>query len=73
LVSIYYFYIVFLLVITLVNYRLVHSLVGRTFIAISQDEDLAHSLGINIVRVKLISFIISAIFAGVAGSAIRYV
>jgi len=68
LLSRYYFILFFLIVIALVNHRVVHSLVGKTFIAISQDEDLAQSLGINTVRVKLLSFIISAMFAGVAGA-----
>lgn len=68
LLSMYYFILFFLIVIALVNHRVVHSLVGKTFIAISQNEDLARSLGINTVRVKLLSFVISALFAGVAGA-----
>jgi branched-chain amino acid transport system permease protein len=67
LLSMYYFILFFLIVIALINHRVVHSLVGRTFIAISQNEDLAQSLGISTVRVKLLSFVVSAIFAGVAG------
>lgn len=67
LLSMYYFVLFFLVVIVLVNYRLIKSLVGRTFVAISQDENLTQSLGINTVYVKLLSFIISAMFAGVAG------
>jgi branched-chain amino acid transport system permease protein len=67
LISIYYFILFFLIVIALINYRLVHSLVGRTFIAISQDDGLTQSLGINTVSAKLLSFAISAMFAGVAG------
>ena len=55
------------MVIALINYRLVHSLVGRTFIAVSQDDELTQSLGINTTVVKLVSFVISAMFAGVAG------
>ena len=68
LLSMYYFILFFLIVIALINYRVVHSLVGRTFIAISQNEDLAQSLGISTVRVKLLSFVVSAMFAGVAGA-----
>jgi branched-chain amino acid transport system permease protein len=67
LISMYYFILFILIVIALINHRVVHSLVGKTFIAISQNEDLAQSLGINTGRVKLLSFVISAIFAGVAG------
>jgi len=68
LLPMYYFILFFLIVIALINHRVVHSLVGRTFIAISQNEDLAQSLGISTVRVKLLSFVISAMFAGVAGA-----
>jgi branched-chain amino acid transport system permease protein len=68
LLSMYYFILFFLIVIALINHRIVHSLVGRTFIAISQNEDLAQSLGISTVRVKLLSFVVSAMFAGVAGA-----
>jgi len=65
--SIYFFILFFVMVIALINYRLVHSLVGRTFIAVSQDDELTQSLGINTTVVKLVSFVISAMFAGVAG------
>ena len=64
----YYFTLFFLVLIALICHRLVHSLLGRTFIAISHDENLAESLGINTMQKKLISFTISAIFSGVAGA-----
>jgi branched-chain amino acid transport system permease protein len=66
-VPMYYLILFFLVLIALINNRLVHSLVGRTFIAISWDEDLAQSIGVNIMRRKLLSFTISAIYTGVAG------
>jgi branched-chain amino acid transport system permease protein len=68
LLTMYYFTLFFLIVIAVVCHRLVHSLIGRTFVAISHDENLAESLGINTMRKKLISFTISAVFAGVAGA-----
>lgn len=40
---------------------------GRTFIAIRENEQLAQSVGINIYLHKLIAFAISGAFAGVAG------
>jgi branched-chain amino acid transport system permease protein len=43
-------------------------LLGKTLIAISHDENLAESLGVNTMRKKLLSFTISAMFAGVAGA-----
>ncbi|HME45309.1 MAG TPA: branched-chain amino acid ABC transporter permease [Syntrophorhabdales bacterium] len=66
--SMYYFTLFFLVLIAAICHRLVHSLIGRTFLAISHDENLAESLGINTMQKKLISFTISAMFSGVAGA-----
>ncbi len=68
LLSMYYFVLFFLVLIALVCHRLVNSLLGRTFVAISHDERLAEALGINTMQKKLTSFIISAVFSGVAGA-----
>lgn len=68
LVSMYYFVLFFLVLIAIVCHRVVHSLLGRTFIAISHDERLAEALGINTMWKKLTSFVISAVFSGVAGA-----
>lgn len=68
LINMYYFTLFFLILIMVISQRLVHSLIGRTFVAISHDENLAESLGINTRRKKLLSFTISATFAGVAGA-----
>jgi branched-chain amino acid transport system permease protein len=64
----YYFVLFFLVLIAFLCHRIIHSLLGRTFIAISQDENLAESLGINTMGKKLMSFTVSAAFAGVAGA-----
>jgi branched-chain amino acid transport system permease protein len=68
LLNMYYFVLFFLVLIAILCDRLVHSLIGRTFIAISHDENLAESLGINTMAKKLLSFTVSAMFAGVAGA-----
>lgn len=68
LINMYYFTLFFVVLIVAVCQRLVHSLIGRTFVAISHDENLAESLGINTRRKKLLSFTISATFSGVAGA-----
>ncbi len=65
--SVYYLVLFFVLLINLINNRLVRSLIGREFIAISRDENLAQSIGINTTRRKLLSFVISTIYAGIAG------
>jgi branched-chain amino acid transport system permease protein len=44
------------------------SRVGRACIAIKENELLAETVGINISKYKLIAFVISAAFAGIAGN-----
>jgi branched-chain amino acid transport system permease protein len=46
---------------------LVNSTYGRGFIAVSDDEVAASSMGINPVRYKVTAFVVGAFFAGVAG------
>jgi len=48
------------------------SKLGRTFIAIRENEALARSLGINVYLHKLIALGISGFFAGVAGVLLMY-
>lgn len=47
--------------------RIVRSLLGRTFIAIRNGDELAESLGINLMRNKLLAFVLSVFYAGMAG------
>jgi len=68
LLSMYYFILFFLVLIAAICHRLVHSFLGKTFIAVSHDENLTESLGVNTMAKKLLSFTISAMFAGVAGA-----
>ena len=44
-----------------------NSLIGRTFVAIAQNEDLARAVGVNVPRTKLIAFMLSTLLAGFAG------
>jgi len=48
------------------------SRLGKTFIAIRENEALAQSLGINVYLHKLLAFAISGFFAGVAGALFVY-
>jgi len=65
-------FLVLVLIITLASYlflhRLVKSLFGRALEATRDDELATRSLGKNTFRFKSISLIISAFFAGIAGS-----
>ena len=47
--------------------RLAHSQVGRTMVAISQDEVATEMMGLNIRAYKLFAFIVGAALAGFAG------
>lgn len=68
LTSQYYLYLFFLILTIFISRRLVHSLLGRTFIAIRNSEELAQTIGINTKRNRLLSFVISCVFASVAGA-----
>ena len=46
---------------------LINSTYGRAFKAIRDDEIAAEAMGINLARHKMLSFVISAFFAGIAG------
>lgn len=64
----YYLILFFLLLVLFVIYRIVHSLTGRTYIAIRNSEDLALTIGISTMKNKLAVFVLSTIFAGLAGA-----
>jgi branched-chain amino acid transport system permease protein len=49
-------------------YRIVHSLSGRTYIAIRNSEDLAQTIGISTMKNKLTVFVLSTLFAGLSGA-----
>jgi ABC-type branched-subunit amino acid transport system permease subunit len=51
-----------------VSQRLIQSRSGRAWIAISEDEMAAVSLGINVVRNRMLAFVLSSALAGLAGS-----
>jgi branched-chain amino acid transport system permease protein len=50
-----------------VLYRLIHSSRGRAILSIREDEIAAEAMGIDIARYKVVAFVISSFFAGVAG------
>ena len=51
----------------LVIILVINSTYGRAFKAIRDDEVAAEAMGINLARHKMLSFVISAFFAGIAG------
>lgn len=48
--------------------RLNNSRIGRAWIAMREDQDTAAVMGINILKYKLLAFIIGASFAGMGGA-----
>jgi len=65
----YYYTILGILAVSLlVMYRIVHSRWGLFFRSIREDEDAASSMGVNVVRYKILAFVIAGFFAGLAGS-----
>lgn len=65
--ALYYMVFFFLVVGVWVMHRIVNSLLGRTFMAIRNSDELAESLGINLMRNKVVAFVLSVFYAGLAG------
>jgi len=63
----YYLVLFFLVLSVWVMHRIVNSLLGRTFVAIRNGDDLAEALGINLMRNKVLAFMLSVFYAGLAG------
>jgi branched-chain amino acid transport system permease protein len=57
-----------LLVVLFVNFRLRDSRLGRAWIALREDEVAAASMGIPLVRTKLMAYSIGAAFGGISGA-----
>jgi branched-chain amino acid transport system permease protein len=64
----YYLVLIFLVVSLWVMSRIVQSLLGRAFVAVRQREELAEALGINLMRTKVLAFVLSTFYAGLAGA-----
>jgi branched-chain amino acid transport system permease protein len=56
------------LIVLFVNFRLRDSRLGRAWIAIREDEVAAASMGVPLVRTKLLAYASGAAFGGVAGA-----
>ncbi|HEV8659730.1 MAG TPA: branched-chain amino acid ABC transporter permease [Thermoanaerobaculia bacterium] len=67
-VPFYYTSLAFALLIILVTWLVRISKLGYLFLAIREDQDAAHSLGINLTAYKNTALSISAVFTSLAGS-----
>jgi branched-chain amino acid transport system permease protein len=63
----YYFILFFFIVSVILGIRIINSPFGKTLECVRENVDRARSIGYNPTRFKLISFVISAFFAGLAG------
>jgi branched-chain amino acid transport system permease protein len=63
-----YIFLAGTLITLVVIYKLIHSNVGLNFRAVQNDERAAASLGVNVVRVRVLAFTISSALAGLAGA-----
>ena len=54
------------------SHRIEHSRVGQAFAAIREDEIAASAMGINVAYYKMLAFVLSAFFAGLAGSLLAH-
>lgn len=70
--GLYYFVISCTLLFLWLLYNIVHSSIGRSFIAIRESEIAAKSSGINTTYYKALMFVISSFFTGLAGGLYAY-
>jgi branched-chain amino acid transport system permease protein len=66
--QLYYLFLVGIAIVAFIATRLKDSRVGRSWMALREDEDVAVAMGINSVMTKLMAFATGALFSGLAGT-----
>ncbi len=64
----YYVILAGVLLALFVSWRLRDSRLGRQWMAMREDEDVAEAMGINLMKTKILAFSIGAAFSGLAGA-----
>ena len=64
----YYLVMPIMLLAVYASFAILRSATGRAFMAVREDPVSAASMGVNVRRYKLIAFVMSAFYAGLAGS-----
>lgn len=64
----YYLFLAGTILIIFITTRLRDSRLGRSWMAIREDEDVAQAMGINLVSTKLLAFAMGASFGGLSGA-----
>lgn len=67
-IGFYFLAVIVMLATYLFVWRLMRSRIGRLFVALQQNEDLAQSTGIDIARLRVVAYAISSFLGGVAGA-----
>lgn len=66
--QLYYVILAGCLIAAFVSWRLRDSRLGRQWMAMREDEDVAQAMGIDLVQTKLLAFAIGAAFSGMSGA-----
>jgi branched-chain amino acid transport system permease protein len=66
--ELYYLILAGIIIVAFVAVRLRDSRLGRTWMALREDEDVAVAMGVNHVSTKLTAFAMGALFSGVGGT-----
>jgi branched-chain amino acid transport system permease protein len=64
----YYLTLIGCFLIAFVAWRMQQARIGRNWMAMREDEDVAEAMGINLIATKLLAFGTGAAFAGLSGS-----
>lgn len=66
--SIFLLVLVFSAIAIYISWRLEHSRIGRAWMAIREDEDVAEAMGVNTTNTKLMAFVVGAVLASFSGA-----
>jgi branched-chain amino acid transport system permease protein len=66
--SLYYLILIGCLIAAFVAIRVKDSRLGRAWMALREDEDVAQAMGIDLVKTKLLAFATGAAFSGLSGA-----
>jgi branched-chain amino acid transport system permease protein len=66
--TIYYLFLAGCVLAAFISQRVKFSRLGRAWMALREDEDVAEAMGIDLVRTKLMAFATGAAFAGLSGA-----
>ncbi len=66
--ELYYLILAGCLLVGFVSWRLRESRIGRAWMAVREDEDVAQAMGINLVATKLLAFATGAAFSALSGA-----